>query len=170
MPLVATAPRPWTRYWARIFDVFLFSVVVGVTVGLLAPDLLDPAFEQLLTLVALFMWTFVEAVLLVTVGTTPGKWLLKTQLARADGQALSFSDALGRSLKVWVRGMALGVPFVSLVTLISAHNRLKREGITSWDREGQFIVRHSPVGIARIVATVAFFVLYAALLVIGSVV
>ena len=101
----------------------------------------------------LLMWVFVEPLCLVVFKTTPGRWLLRTKLA-APGSEITYGKALARSLKVWWRGMAMGVPFVSFFTLLHAYRKLGRTGTTSWDLEGGFVVEHSPVGIGRTVAVI----------------
>ena len=62
--------------------------------------------------------------------------------------------ALRRSVNVWVRGLGLGIPIVSLFTLITAHERLTDEGMTSWDEKGDFRILHRRVGVGRVILTV----------------
>jgi uncharacterized RDD family membrane protein YckC len=167
---VVPQARPWVRYWARMFDILLFSVGTG----LLHSDFLPQAFSGTGSAEAsfwirsetsswigfLFIWTFVEALLLSTFGATPGKWLFKIRLIPPSGSAISYSTALSRSIKVWWRGLGIGFPIVSLITLIIAHGRLIDNGMTSWDREGDFLVAHETIGMMRIMlATLVFFTL-----------
>jgi uncharacterized RDD family membrane protein YckC len=162
--------RPWVRYWARMFDILLFSFGVG----LLGTDFLPQAFSETGSgetsfwigletssgIGLLFVWVFVEALLLSTFGTTPGKWLFKVRVILPSGSAISYSTALSRSIKVWWRGLGIGLPIVSLITLIVAHGRLIDNGMTSWDREGGFLVTHETFGVMRIMlATLVFFTL-----------
>ena len=35
--LEVVKPRPWVRYWARMFDIYIFSLIVGVFLGLTYP-------------------------------------------------------------------------------------------------------------------------------------
>lgn len=165
---VQSEVRPWARYWARTFDYALFSIPAGLLLVTTAPRTFAHAGgEQLLGLLILFLWVFVEAFLLAVFDTTPGKWLLNTRISHSDGRPMSYSDALGRSLKVWWRGMGAGFPIASVVTMIVGHNRLKRNGITSWDSEGDLCLDHGPIGIARILALILFFLMYAVLITIG---
>lgn len=156
--------RPWVRYWARSFDVTLFMVLVGILVFFFAPDLLTGNYGGLaLELGSLFLWVFVEALLLVTFGRTPGKWLFKTHLNLISGRPISYSDALRRSRKAWWRGMGAGIPIVSLITLVIAHNRLKKKRHTSWDGEGHFAVTHEKIGALPVIGAIAFFIAVGAL-------
>jgi uncharacterized RDD family membrane protein YckC len=153
--------RPLVRFWARMFDVSCFSLVGGVIQGVIAPH------PEKLNLVALemmlvFAWVFVEALLLSSFQTTPGKWLFKTKIALTSGSPINFSQALARSFKVWWRGCGTGFPIVTMITKIIAHGRLTRNGITSWDKDDGFYVEHETIGVPRllVLAAIAFFFVF----------
>jgi hypothetical protein len=161
--------RPWVRYWARMFDVALFSLPAGFLLGWFFPEVfMEPGSEHIIGVVLLFSWAFFEAVLLSTMGTTPGKALFRIKLMYTGGTALSYSDALARSLRVWWRGLGTGFPIVSLVTLIVAYNKLNRNRRASWDSDGGFIVQHEPIGAGRVLFAVAFFIAFFLLIVAGE--
>jgi len=149
--------RPWVRYWARMLDIFLFSLLVGFAIGVLAPSILD-APDVVVGFFVMQMWVFQESILLSTLGTTPGKWLLRTRVRDANGNKLSLSSALGRSFSVWLKGCGLGIPIISLVTLIGSRGGLKRTGTTSWDRAGQYVVTHGKIGLVRCTVVVILFI------------
>ena len=139
-----TEPHPWMRYFARTIDIVLFSMGAGLVSGIMLPLLGRFVNVALLLILVISMWVFgwifIESALLATWGTTPGKWLFGLTLRTARGTKLDFPTALRRTLKVWVRGLALGLPIVSLIALVIAYNRLKEKGETSWDAEGGFQV------------------------------
>lgn len=149
--------RPWVRYWARYFDYILFSLVVGLVFGVVNPSLFD-APEIFLSMLIVFIWVFVEAFLLSTWGTTPGKWLLRTTLRDSEENKLTFSMALKRSFSVWWIGVGIGFPIITLITLIGSHGKLTKEGVTFWDREGGFDVAHDKIGAIRVIVTILFFI------------
>ncbi len=145
--------RPWVRYWARTFDMTFLFLAVGGILGVVAPDALDDkVFGNLFGFVCLAAWVLIEPLHLVSGGTTPGKWLFRTRVVTTDGRRLTYEDALMRSFRVWWRGMGVGAPIISLITLIAAHEKLTRNGVTSWDREGNFTVVHKRLGPGRVVA------------------
>jgi len=76
--------------------------------------------------------------------------------------------ALSRSFKVWWRGLAAGFPFINLLTLTHAETDLNTDSITSWDREGGFIVTHEKIGILRLVIAAICLGLCFALAAIGT--
>jgi uncharacterized RDD family membrane protein YckC len=155
--------RPWVRYWARLIDIMFWALPGGFVLGLVAPQFAlnpDPGNDYLIGMVVLLMWAFVEPLCLVVFGTTPGKSLLRIRLVYVGAGKLTYGVALSRSLKVWWRGMAAGVPLISLFTLITAYQRLKRNHRTSWDAEGGFIIQHGRVGWWRALLSVLLVFLY----------
>lgn len=166
---VVVQVRPWVRFWARSFDIYLFvfpiSFLLGFTIFFLL-ELMEirvaaKNLSQLyvsIGIMTVFLLVFVEALLLSKFGTTPGKWLLKTKLTHASGEPISYSQAVSRSLKVWWRGLGGGLPFVQVITQSIAYRKLKRNAITSWDREGDFVVTHEHIGIPRTLVAIVFFI------------
>lgn len=84
----------------------------------------------------------VEACLLSTWGTTPGKWLYKITLRNQNGKKLTFSTALMRSFSVWLSGIGFCLPIISPITLIFSCYSLSKKGVTSWDRGLRCVVSH----------------------------
>lgn len=144
--------RPWVRYLARMTDLWIFSIMVGIAIGIYFPSLLNVP-SVVLTMGILFVWVFQESILLTNCGTTPGKWLFKITVRDSRGRKLSFSDALNRSFSVLLKGMGAGIPIISLISLLGSRSKLKRDGITTWDEEGGYIVTHEKIGVARAIIT-----------------
>jgi len=159
--------RPWIRYLARATDVFLFSLIVGFMAGMFAPSILEVP-TAFLNLGILFVWIFQEAILLANCGTTPGKWLFKIKVRDREGRKFKFADALNRSFSVWLKGMGAGVPLLSLIALVSSRSKLKRDGITTWDEEGGFVVTHGRIGFLRSAVVVLLLVGFVYLIALGN--
>jgi uncharacterized RDD family membrane protein YckC len=164
----SSPPRPWIRYWARMVDVALWSMVGGLLMAIFLPDLLDSTNEVGLGIVLLLGWVFVEALLLTSFGTTPGKALLRIAVTTDGGDKLPYGTALQRSFLVFIKGMGLGLPLISLIPMIVAHGNLSKSGRTTWDRDLDLRVVHREVGFVRGAAVVAILVLFLALTVAGS--
>jgi uncharacterized RDD family membrane protein YckC len=159
------APAPWPRYFARYIDCVFGMVVIAVILGVTLPELVDdPSFEMIALVLALVGWIFLEAQLLTSFGTTPGKWLLRLRVLRPDGSRLSYGAALRRSIHVFVAGMGLCIPLVTMVTMLVSRERLLRDGRTAWDAEYQ--VTHAPIGPARVLALIGICLVVAVLSVI----
>lgn len=146
--------RPWIRFWARTMDVTLFGGLIGLLAGIVYPPLLNSKFFGW---IANFLYVFVEPIMLSIWGTTPGKALLRIRLSKSSEEKLTYAEALDRSINVWVRGLGMGIPLVSIFTLTIAYRRLKRDGITAWDREGGFAVTHQEIGLPRVLVMILFF-------------
>lgn len=164
---IVSQVRPWVRYWARNFDYVVFSLIVGFILNVIVPSVLDLP-ENIIGILVVFIWVFVESSLLSSWGTTPGKWLLRTTLRDSAGQKLTFSSAFNRSFSVWWRGVGIGFPIVILITSIVAHGKLTKEGVTTWDREGGFVVSHKKIGALRVIVTILFFIGFILLIALGE--
>jgi hypothetical protein len=79
-----------------------------------------------------------------------GKSLLKIRLKLGTNNSIPIRLALARSVKVWWRGLAAGIPFVSLITLSHCESDLTENSATSWDMEGGFSVVHEKIGKLRV--------------------
>lgn len=152
--------RPWVRYFSRMLDMLVFGYIVGLMKLIFYPS---RNFSEDLSfgIVLLVLWTLVEAKLLSTWGTTPGKWLFKTKVRDNNSNKLSFSSALKRSLLVFVLGLGLGT--ISLITMILSFMDIDPRGATSWDKRCKCVVIHERIGALRSIIvssiTIGFIVL-----------
>jgi hypothetical protein len=148
--------RPWVRLWARYIDLCLAGSVCGLIWETIGPPV-NTKYVVTCILYAL-LWVPIEAILLSTWGTTPGKWLLRTTLIDSTGNKLKFSAALSRSLYVWAWGLGIGFPYATLVAELFAYLDLQNKGVTRWDREGGFRISHGIIGTHRGVVTIILFI------------
>jgi hypothetical protein len=70
-----------------------------------------------------------------------------------DGSRLSYQQAFRRSFFVWVRGVGLGLPIISIVTQAVSYETLKEKHETPWDAKEKFIVEQNKLGHSRIFIT-----------------
>lgn len=149
----ASRPRPWIRYWARSADLVLAGAALAIALsgaGLEVKQWNNFAFGWLVVM----LWIPIEAALLCSCGTTPGKWLFNIRLTKPDRSYLTFQQALGRAIGVVVKGQGFGMPIVSFFTQIAAWGRLNRRGVTSWDEQHDVVVTHNPIGAGRILGII----------------
>jgi hypothetical protein len=153
--------HPWRRLFARYIDVFLLTIAFTVLFAALV------GFEMLafagawLSILILLLQVPIEALLLSSLGTTPGKALYGIGVAQSDGTPPPFDRALKRAFLVYLKGMGLGIPIVSLVTIIIGYRTLTRAGQASWDADTQLMVHHRALGAGRIVVLVVVWVIIA---------
>jgi hypothetical protein len=148
--------HPQIRLLARFFDYSLFLLLI-LTIRLLSNKFPTHLFEYMIPL-EFFAWIPLEALLLSTWGTTPGKFLLRTTLHQGRKQRLDFLTAMRRSFLVWFRGIGMGIPGVNILCMMVAGHKLRLLGMTSWDREVNITITHRPVSTGRLfIATTVIF-------------
>ena len=84
---------PWRRYFARILDLNLYTIllesflscILGVNLYLASGVWMDLA----LTILAAVLMLIAEPLLLFLTGTTPGKWILGLRLEKKNGERIS---------------------------------------------------------------------------------
>ncbi len=150
-----THANPWIRCIARFFDYALFFLLLLSSRKLFHGQLPFGRYEHWIPF-EFFVWIPIEALLLTTWGTTPGKWLLKTKLKQGKRNKLDYQTALRRSFSVWLRGIGLGNTFIGFFCMAVAYNKLRLLQTTSWDRDDQITVTHYPLQKWRLYVAVLF--------------
>jgi hypothetical protein len=113
---------------------------------------------------ALFAMIPAEALSLAIAGTTPGKALLGLSIVRRDGTRPNFAQTFARSVQVFWRGLAVGLPVIAFFTILVAGVAHMNKGRTTWDDRLGLEARAAPLTGGRwqlalvvlIVAWVAF--------------
>ena len=153
-------PRPWSRLAARLFDYAMWGLVLALLLSELraleiVPDSLanwvaHPLFAPVFITLS---WIPIEALLIASLQTTPGKWLFGCYLqfsisdayARRDPQA-QLVRALRRGFRVWWNGIGGGFPLVAPIMIAVAYERLMQRQETDWDAAEDCLVTHGPPG------------------------
>jgi hypothetical protein len=68
-------------------------------------------------------------------GSSLGKWIFGVSITDANERPIGIKTAFQREVMVWFRGLGIGIPIISLFTLITAFKTLKQDRKTSWDRD-----------------------------------
>jgi hypothetical protein len=143
---------PWRRCFARFFDVWLFALLASFATGLMWPDLFagksTPEYDKLLNLLYLAAFVPVEGFYLYAFGTTPRKAIYGIHLMY-NRSSVGWMAAARRSLNVWVRGLGLGIPIISLITMTNAYGKLKNNNVTTWDSNLGWSVIHDDLHLTR---------------------
>lgn len=143
-------PHPWRRFLARFIDIYFSSIIVTLVSYIFVPVFLERQYVVAFGLVNLFFWIFLETIFLSLIGYTPGKWLLKISVLNEKGSKPRFFQTLKRSFSVWFFGLAMGIPLVNLITLLVSYFDINANGVTRWDRKGNFHVTCLEMSGARI--------------------
>jgi len=160
--------RPWQRLAARLFDYAIWGLVLALLLselrGLgLVPETLSYWLGHPLLAPVLITgtWVPIEALLIASLGTSPGKWLFGVYLqfsisdayARRDTRA-QLQRALERSFRVWWEGVACGFPLLAPVLIAVAYEKIAQNQETDWDFAQDVLVTHGPPGILNTVTGV----------------
>jgi uncharacterized RDD family membrane protein YckC len=172
--------HPWRRFFARIFDSWLFALVFFSILGVIFPELFQTTQSQATThgqdyaysILGLGAYAVFETICLNTFGVTFGKFLYRIHIEIKELNQIPFSIALKRSLAVWFRGLALGIPLLNIITFTVAYRTLLKEGQTSWDHDFGCLISHQHISVPRwIIIAVAWLLLlsvWVILMVLGS--
>lgn len=149
----------WFRYFARIIDITIGTMILGLGIGIILGlfllilgiemDILSQIPEYLFMIFTLLIYFIVEANVISSFGTTPGKKLFGITVYQADGNYLDYLTSIKRTFSVWLKGLALSLPIISFITLFMAYNRYTDHGITSWDEKYDVKVSFQPIGVFR---------------------
>jgi uncharacterized RDD family membrane protein YckC len=161
-------PRPWQRLAARIFDYAIWGLVLALLLselrglGIVPTDLAFWIGHPLLApMLITASFVPIEALLIASIGTTPGKWLFGVFLqfsisdayARRDTKA-QLDRALRRSFRVWWEGIGCGFPLLAPVLIAVAYEKLAQNQETDWDFAQDVLVTHGPPGVLNTVTGV----------------
>ncbi len=146
---------------------FLLGIIAEILVE--RNSLVDRAlnYSSVFGMLAVLTLAPVEAVMLALLGSTLGKAIYAIRIGRDDRKPLRFGQAMSRAFRVYVQGMGLGVPFVSLITCYLGYRSLRQTGTTSWDEHGGLSVRHARLGWLRITLIATAWIIAVALIALG---
>jgi hypothetical protein len=154
----------WPRFFGRMFDLWWEAIVVSFVIGLagaysslLLNWMNAPYFGLLFGLICIPIALFLDAIVYKLFGNTPGKWMLNL-VVTASGDRLSLLQYLRRNVGLWVSGLALGLPFCTLFTMLYQSSRLGYGKPASYDEALAFSVRQKPLGLVRTMAFATAFI------------
>lgn len=163
---------PWRRYFARILDLNLYTIllegflscILGVNLYLASGVWMDLA----LTILAAVLMLIAEPLLLFLTGTTPGKWILGLRLEKKNGERISYGEALGRTWEVTAWGLGFGIPLYSLYCMVKSYQTARKGEMLPWEGKGEIelVLKDGKVhrGVVYVAAGILLFALQMLLL------
>jgi hypothetical protein len=129
--------QPWRRYFARMLDISIYGIIWAAVYYLVFRWQLRFSGDIFFNLVSAYiayglMFAF-EPIMLRFWGTTPGKWIFGLVIRTADGQRLSYSEALDRTRCLFGKGMGYGIPIYSIVRTFKSYSACKDGETLEWD-------------------------------------
>ncbi len=152
----STDISPWRRYGARMLD-----TTTSGTIGLIAlafalyslvpisaerffsvlSEGIGPLFDVLMTTI---IAGFVNGILIGASGSSIGKAIFGIKVLSPQYEPIGIIAAWVREAKIWVIGLGLGIPLISLLTMIMSAQRLKKYGESSWDQGHHLVFYRNP--------------------------
>lgn len=151
--------KAWKRFIARLIDSLLLSIGLALMLAIFDPTLLSDL-DVMFGFVVLAIWVMLEPVFLSTLGTTFGKWLFNISIRDVNNNKLSFLKAFKRSFLIWFKGLAMGLPIISLVAQFAEYKNLTKKGETSWDQQENFIVICNKLSLVKIMFILMLIISY----------
>jgi uncharacterized RDD family membrane protein YckC len=146
------------RFWARWFDLSLYSGVWWLGMWAAGQDIAATLLNPWVIFLQYVPWFLFEAVLIHQFGCTPGKWLLGLRVINTDGSRLDLAAATRRSLQVMCTGIGFGWGLLALFCQALSLFTAKRLGTPLWDYRGGHQVLSSPLKPLRLFALILLFV------------
>jgi hypothetical protein len=168
----STRATPWRRYFARMFDTVVLGAVIWFVLGFVFAASSTRLYEAFFgvhglakstlvsTVLTFLLIAPVEALMIGVSGTTIGKWIFGVRVTRPDGRAIGLLGAGRREASVLLGGLGLGIPLVSLVTMIVGYRTLADTGSASWDSGEPWVVTYREPGTLQMVLFTAGVVLW----------
>jgi hypothetical protein len=142
--------RALIRYFARFFDLSLFSFTLITFVSIFHPKFVFESSALFIFILSLILYILVESVILSVFGNTAGKAILNAKLKTVNGDRLNFLTALQRSIFVSAAGMGFGIPVINFICFYFSYSDLKKHGFSSWDKQIGTVVLYGKTSPARI--------------------
>lgn len=132
---------PWTRYFARVFDLSFLGTILMTAITLILPYISLAmslqwymADSRVAFLVLLPVIMLINAVIISLLGNSIGRAIFGIKPVPLDGRTkFSFRENVRRELTVWVQGLALGIPVLNFFTMIPAFGRVSKGLPTTYD-------------------------------------
>lgn len=156
--------HPWLRFFARCADYAIYTLLLYIGYHLILGNKpnFSILFQVCLLLASTVLMFIVEPMLLSTLGTTPGKWLLGISITRNEGGKLSYRDAFWRTVKMFQYGQGYHIPLYNLYCYWCCREDLQKDQLLLWDEKYNcaYHVRGSKIvhGIAYILVAVAILI------------
>ena len=152
-----------------MIDMTIGTLVIGFIVGFIlgiflavmgiSAQALDNIPQIILIISITIIYFFIEANVISSFGTTPGKKLFGIRVSDENGEDLDYLTSVKRSFVLWFQGLALSIPLISLITLIISYNRYTAQGITSWDETYHVKISYQPISTIRMVLGVLLWII-----------
>lgn len=132
---------PWRRFFARVFDYFLYSCLWRILLVGLCSKVFFYTFPFALLATATML--LLEPLLLCFFKTTPGKWLMGITVTDDLGGRLSYSKGFKRTLSALFFGAGMGIPIFRLIRLLMSYYSYYKDKPLSWEYDSEEMIQEN---------------------------
>lgn len=144
--------HPWRRYFARMLDILVNGAVSFFVIGLVSNfifpeysdnflNILETPFGRFFDISLTILFSlFLTSLLIGLTSSSLGKYIFGIKVVNQKNKKMGYKMALIRELQIYYKGLGLGLPIISVVTMIVAYRKLLMTGKTTWDRDGKYKV------------------------------
>lgn len=145
----ANTKKGWYRFFAKQIDIGIAGLFAGIILVLMQINVskMNISMIGLISVIALIP---IEAIQISIMGTTIGKWLFNIKLKNHEDGKISLVNSLKRSGLVSLRGLGMGIPIVTLITMNNGYKSIIKNGVLSWDEDCNIEVEYKRVNIIKI--------------------
>ncbi|MEL7431148.1 MAG: RDD family protein [Chlamydiota bacterium] len=144
----------WIRFLARMFDYSLVYLAVYIARKYFTSF---PLYFFYYFPIEYLLFVPIESLFLRFGRASPGKMLLRMKVGQYD-QPLSLKTSFRRSLKVYFRGMGLGIVWIYFFSMSVAYSRYLQTGTTAWDQEEKSEIEHKTPNSTNVLAAIFFII------------
>lgn len=147
----------WPRFFARVFDLWWESVLVGFTASYILGRYFaafvewvsTPGSGQLYGILCIPVALLLDAAIYAMFGNSPGKAMMGLRVTDIRGAKLAFGTYLTRNFSLWMRGIAFGLPLFNLFALYVQSRRLGKGQQATYDESLGSRVHAKPINVLR---------------------
>lgn len=156
-PISQPVPHPWRRYFARHIDLMFYGIIwTFIELFILRLGTEQGVGQNLMSLlISIGLMLLIEPILLMTAGTTLGKWLFGLRVRDLNGDKLSHREGFERTWSIIKVGMGFGIPFYTLYRSYKSYSTCKDRRLCEWELDYSYKIKDTKVW--RIIAYIIAF-------------
>ncbi len=137
---------PWRRYFARGLDLLIYDYLFKCfSMVVLGYDSFSGEDEVFYIIMLYVVMVLIEPLLLAKFGTTFGKFIFGIYIRDLDEKLMTYSSAFKRTYTLIVMGLGLGIPVISLMTLIKSYSKYRKNEYLAWEDNSNIYLKDTKV-------------------------
>lgn len=134
--ILAHDTRPklaWARFWGRHIDLLVTQLIVLAAVILVNPKLVT--YGSVVAIATFPIAMFLIALTRAAFGATLGNVIVGVRVKHVSGERITLTEAIKREARVYLFGLALGLPIIGLFAMVHQYSELRMFGSAGYDRK-----------------------------------